>query len=217
MSDETIYRSIYVQGRGALRRELAASLRAGRALRADDQRGNQSQTQDKIVISERPPEPADRAVPGHWEGDLLIGKNGTSAIGTLVERSTRFVLLHLARRRDAAATAQAMTEAMRGLPAQLPRSLTPGQDKEQAAHHQISLATDLGIYFSDPDSPWQPGSNENTNGLLRQYFPSVRQGKRQSEAGQHARMETGHRADAASGQGEDQEVVGLGDPTTQVP
>lgn len=114
MSDEAIYQSIYVQGRGALRRELAACLRSGRALRADDQRGDQGRIKDMIMImiSERPPQAADRAVPGHWEGDLLMGKNGTSAIGTLVERSTRFVLLlHLSRNRDAAAIAQAMTEA----------------------------------------------------------------------------------------------------------
>ncbi len=172
MSDETIYQSIYVQGRGALRRELAASLRTGRALRAGDQLGDRGRIKDMVVISERPPEEADRAVPGLWEGDLLMGKNGTSAIGTLVERSTRFVLLlHLSRNRDAAAIAQAMTEAMSTLPAQLRRALTRDQDKEQAARAQIRLATDLDIYFSDPGRPWQPGSNENTNGLLRQYFP----------------------------------------------
>jgi IS30 family transposase len=172
MSDEAIYQSIYVQGRGALRRELAACLRSGRALRADDQRGDQGRIKDMIMISGRPPRAADRAVPGHWEGDLLMGKNGTSAIGTLVERSTRFVLLlHLSRNRDATAIAQAITEAMSILPAQLRRALTRDQDKEHAVHAQIRLATDLDIYFSDPNKPWQPGSNENTNGLLRQYFP----------------------------------------------
>lgn len=172
MSHETNYRSMYVQGRGALRRELAASLRTGRALRAGDQLGDRGRIKDMVVISERPAEEADRAVPGLWEGDLLMGKNGTSAIGTLVERSTRFVLLlHLSRNRDAAAIAQAMTEAMSTLPAQLRRALTRDQDKEQAVPAQIRLATDLDIYFSDPGKPWQPGSNENTNGLLRQYFP----------------------------------------------
>jgi IS30 family transposase len=173
VSQETIYQSIYVQGRGALRRELAASLRTGRALRAGDQRGDGGQAKDMVTISERPPEVADRAVPGHWEGDLLIGKDGTSAIGTLVERSTRFVLLlHLPRRRDAATVAEAMTEAMRTLPDQLHRSLTPVLGRKLAAQAQIGLAADLDIHFSDPHSPWQRGSNENTNGLLRQYFPN---------------------------------------------
>jgi transposase, IS30 family len=174
VSYETIYQSIYVQGRGALRRELAASLRTGRALRkprrkAGERRGH---IPGMVMISQRPAEAADRAVPGHWEGDLIIGAAGASAIGTLVERSTRFVLLlHLPAGHDAASVAAAMTEAMGGLPAQLRRSLTWDQGKEMAAHRQISMATDLPIYFCDPHSPWQRGSNENTNGLLRQYFP----------------------------------------------
>jgi IS30 family transposase len=176
MSDETIYHSIYVQGRGALRRELEAALRNGRAIRAGDQPGTRGRTRGTIMISERPPEAGDRAVPGHWEGDLLMGKDGASAIGTLVERSTRFVLLlHLGRRRDATAVAEAMTEAMTTLLAQLRRSLTWDQNNEQAAQasqaSQIGLAAEPEIYFSDPRAPWQPGSNENTNGLLRQYFP----------------------------------------------
>ena len=125
-----------------------------------------------VMISDRPPGVADRAVPGHWEGDLILGKDGTSAIGTLVERSTRFcLLLHLPRRRDAATVAAAMIEAMSDLPAHLRRSLTWDQGKEMARHAEISLATGLDIYFCDPHSPWQRGSNENTNGLLRQYFP----------------------------------------------
>jgi IS30 family transposase len=175
MSDETIYHSIYVQGRGALRRELEAALRNGRAIRAGDQPSTRGRTRGTIMISERPPEAGDWAVPGHWEGDLLMGKNGTSAIGTLVERSTRFVLLlHLGRRRDVTAVAEAMTEAIRTMPAQLRRSLTWDQDNEQSALRkvsQVSLAAEPEIYFSDPRAPWQPGSNENTNGLLRQYFP----------------------------------------------
>ena len=174
VSHETIYQSLYVQGRGALRRELAVCLRTGRALRkprrkADERRGRIS---GMVMISERPAEVADRAVPGHWEGDLIMGAGNASAIGTLVERSTRFVLLlHLPRGHGPAAVAAAMTEAMATLPAQLRRSLTWDQGREMAAHQQISLATDLAIYFCDPHSPWQRGSNENTNGLLRQYFP----------------------------------------------
>jgi len=173
VSHETIYQAIYVQGRGALRRELAACLRTGRALRrprrkADQRRGR---IKDMVMISARPAEAEDRAVPGHWEGDLIIG-TGSSAIGTLVERSTRFVLLlHLPAGHDAAAVAAAMTGAMAALPVQLRRSLTWDQGKEMAGHAQISLAAGLDIYFCDPHSPWQRGSNENTNGLLRQYFP----------------------------------------------
>ncbi len=173
VSHETIYQSVYVQGRGALRRELASCLRTGRALRRP--RRKQGERRGRIagmvMISQRPAEVEDRAVPGHWEGDLIIGSRH-SAIGTLVERSTRFVLLlHLPSGHGADAVAAAMTEAMAGLPAALRRSLTWDQGKEMAGHAQISLATDLEIYFCDPHSPWQRGSNENTNGLLRQYFP----------------------------------------------
>jgi transposase, IS30 family len=173
VSHETIYQSVYVQGRGALRRELAACLRTGRALRkprrAEGER--RGRIKDMVLISERPAEVADRAVPGHWEGGLIIGSRN-SAIGTLVERSTRFVLLlHLPSGHGADAVAAAMTEAMSTMPAQLRRSLTWDQGREMAAHAQITLATDLQIYFCDPHSPWQRGSNENTNGLLRQYFP----------------------------------------------
>jgi IS30 family transposase len=173
VSHETIYQAIYVQGRGALRRELAAALRTGRALRKPRRREGQrrGRIKDMVMISERPAEAADRAVPGHWEGDLIIGSRN-SAIGTLVERSTRFVLLlHLPHGHDAAAVAQAMTAAMAGLPAALRRSLTWDQGREMAAHAQITLAAGLPVYFCDPHSPWQRGSNENTNGLLRQYFP----------------------------------------------
>ena len=174
VSHETIYQSIYVQGRGALRRELAVSLRTGRALRKPRRKAEQrrGRIKDMVMISERPPEAADRAVPGHWEGDLIMGAGNASAIGTLVERATRFVLLlHLPHGHDPAAVADAMTEAMAGLPAALRRTLAWDQGKEMAAHKQISLATGLDVYFCDPHSPWQRGSNENTNGLLRQYFP----------------------------------------------
>jgi IS30 family transposase len=174
VSHETIYQSIYVQGRGALRRELAACLRTGRAVRrprrrSDERRGRIA---GQVPISERPPEVEDRAVPGHWEGDLIVGTPPSSAIGTLVERRTRFVmLLHLPHGHGADAVAAAMTQAMAGLPGALRRSLTWDQGSEMAAHAQIALATDLDVYFCDPHSPWQRGSNENTNGLLRQYFP----------------------------------------------
>jgi len=174
VSHEAIYQSVYVQGRGALRRELAASLRTGRALRkprrvAGERRGRIA---GMVMISERPAEADDRAVPGHWEGDLIMGARNASAIGTLVERSTRFVLLlHLPHGRDPAAVAEAMTAAMSGLPAALRRSLTWDQGKEMSLHAQITLAADLPVYFCGPHSPWQRGSNENTSGLLRQYFP----------------------------------------------
>jgi IS30 family transposase len=174
VSHETIYQSIYVQGRGALRRELAVCLRTGRVLRrprrrADERRGR---IPGMVMISERPAEAGDRAVPGHWEGDLIMGAGNRSAIGTLVERSTRFVmLLHLPDGHGPGQVAAAMTQAMGGLPDAIRRSLTWDQGQEMARHAQIAVAADLDIYFCDPHSPWQRGSNENTNGLLRQYFP----------------------------------------------
>ncbi|WP_328618564.1 IS30 family transposase [Amycolatopsis sp. NBC_00355] len=178
VSHETIYQSLYVQGRGALRRELTTALRTGRALRmprrqAQARRERPSgRIQDMVNISERPAEVADRAVPGHWEGDLILGKDNKSAIGTLVERQTRFVmLLHLPDGRDAATVAAAMTEMIAALPPLLLGSLTWDQGKEMAHHRKITVDTGLEIYFCDPHSPWQRGSNENTNGLLRQYFP----------------------------------------------
>jgi IS30 family transposase len=174
VSHETIYQSIYVQGRGALRRELAVCLRTGRALRKPRRRGGERRGKigGMVNISERPAEAADRAVPGHWEGDLIIGKDGKSAIGTLVERSTRFVLLlHLPGGYGPEPVAAAMSAAMAALPAQLRRSLTWDQGQEMGHHRQIATDTGLQVYFCDPHSPWQRGSNENTNGLLRQYFP----------------------------------------------
>jgi IS30 family transposase len=174
VSHETIYQSIYVQGRGALRRELAVCLRTGRALRrphrkADERRGR---IPGMVSISERPADVEDRAVPGHWEGDLLMGKSGRSAIGTLVERKTRFLmLLRLHHGRSAVDVEEAMLAATKRLPQVLWRSLTWDRGHEMARHAQIKLATGLEIYFCDPAKPWQRGSNENTNGLLRQYFP----------------------------------------------
>jgi IS30 family transposase len=174
VSHETIYQALYVQGRGELRRELTRCLRTGRALRRPLRRPaeRRGRIPDMVMISARPAEAADRAVPGHWEGDLILGRNGTSAIGTLVERATRFVLLlHLPARHDALTVRDAMITTMHGLPAALRRSLTWDQGAELARHAEITDALDLPVYFCDPHSPWQRGSNENTNGLLRQYFP----------------------------------------------
>lgn len=173
VSHETIYKSLYVQGRGTLRKELAACLRTGRVRRRprnkEDRRG---QIPDMIMISERPAEVEDRAVPGHWEGDLIIGKNNKSAIGTLVERATRYVmLLHLPDGYRAEQVRDAMTRTIGTLPDHLWKSITWDQGGEMVQHRQFSVDTGISIYFCDPKSPWQRGSNENTNGLLRQYFP----------------------------------------------
>jgi transposase, IS30 family len=176
-SHETIYRSLFIQGKGALRKELTVCLRTGRALRrprkrVDGRADPDRRIPDKIMISERPAEADDRAVPGHWEGDLILGAHNRSAVGTLVERSTRFVvLLHLPGPHDLPAFHNAVVEAMTALPAQLRRSLAWDQGLEMRNHKQISIAADLPIYFCDPHSPWQRGTNENTNGLLRQYLP----------------------------------------------
>jgi IS30 family transposase len=172
---ETIYQALYVQGRGELRRELTAALRTGRAIRrprAQASRRRSGPIPNMVNISERPAEAADRAVPGHWEGDLIIGQGGKSAIGTLVERATRYVMLvHLPGRHDAATVRDALIDTVRTLPAHLKRSLTWDQGSEMAGHRAFTLATDIPVFFCDPASPWQRGSNENTNGLLRQYFP----------------------------------------------
>jgi transposase, IS30 family len=173
VSHETIYKSLYVQGRGELRRELHRCLRTGRAQRKHQGRiERRGQIPNMVMISERPAEVEDRAVPGHWEGDLIMGANNSSAIGTLVERSTRFVmLLHLPNGRNAEAVRDAMTTKIGTLPAALVRSITWDQGKEMLQHAQFTIDTGIPIYFCDPHSPWQRGSNENTNGLLRQYFP----------------------------------------------
>jgi IS30 family transposase len=191
ISHEAIYQSLYIQGRGALKRELVACLRTGRALRVPRARtrgGGKKFVTPEIMISERPAEADDRAVPGHWEGDLILGLN-RSAIGTLVERTTRFVMLlrlppmegHGVEPRikngpalaghGAEAVRDAIAETIMTLPAQLRRSLTWDQGAEMAQHVQLRIDTGLDIYFCDPQSPWQRGTNENTNGLLRQYFP----------------------------------------------
>jgi len=171
---ETIYQSIYVQTRGALKKELAAHLRRGRSQRKPQNRPEERRGKlvGTISISQRPAEAADRAVPGHWEGDLIMGRENGSAIGTLVERSSRFVLLiHLPGRHGAQELHDAIVPTLNTLPAELKRSLTWDNGKEMAMHHQITMATDMKIFFADPRSPWQRGANENTNGLLRQYFP----------------------------------------------
>jgi IS30 family transposase len=191
ISHEAIYQALYVQGRGALRRELATCLRTGRALRvprARTQKRSRGFISPEIMISERPAEVADRAVPGHWEGDLILGA-GSSAIGTLVERTTRFtMLLHLPRLpgygeapRDhngpslsghgAEAVCNAITRSILTLPEEVRRSLTWDQGAEMAQHSRLKIDTGIEVYFCDPRSPWQRGTNENTNGLLRQYFP----------------------------------------------
>ena len=173
LSPETIYKALYLQGRGALKRELLACLRTGRTLRKPQR---STETRGRLVgmvnISERPPEAEDRAIPGHWEGDLIVGKDSGSAIGTVVERTSGFVLLlHLPNDHTAASVAQQAILKMNALPAILRQTLTWDQGSEMAQHATIRAATGLDVYFCDPHSPWQRGTNENTNGLLRQYFP----------------------------------------------
>ena len=191
ISHEAIYQALFIQGRGALRRDLAACLRTGRALRvprARTRRRGKSFIAPEVMISQRPAEVADRAVPGHWEGDLIIGLGG-SAIGTLVERTTRFtMLLHLPRMAEhgsgarvkngpalaghgAEAVRDAITRTITTLPEGLRRSLTWDQGVEMAQHARLRIDAGVQVYFCDPHSPWQRGTNENTNGLLRQYFP----------------------------------------------
>ena len=173
MSHETIYRALYIQGRGELRRELAACLRTGRARRrAQAEVEDRGRMAGMVLISERPAEIADRAVPGHWEGDLVLGRAGKSAIATLVERRTRYVLLAaLPGGRTAPEVRDALVEAVTTLPARLRRSLTWDRGHEMAEHQRFTVDTGVAVYFCDPHSPWQRGTNENTNGLLRQYLP----------------------------------------------
>ena len=191
ISHEAIYQALYIQSRGALKRELVACLRTGRALRVPRARAQQrarGHVTDEVMISERPPEADDRAVPGHWEGDLIIGTE-RSAIGTVVERTTRFTMLvHLPRKDGwreqprikngpalggygAESMRDALTDGFASMPSQLRRSLTWDRGKELAAHAEFTVATGIPVFFADPHSPWQRGTNENTNGVLRQYFP----------------------------------------------
>ena len=173
VSHETIYQSLFVQTRGALRKELSACLRSKRTRRRPHGRRDPAgHIRDMVLISDRPAEVEDRAVPGHWEGDLILGRLGQSATATLVERQTRYVML-LAAGRDKTSShiCSLIAKKIKTLPKHLAVSLTWDRGKEMAGHHQFSVATGVDVYFCDPRSPWQRGSNENTNGLLRQYFP----------------------------------------------
>jgi IS30 family transposase len=173
VSHETIYQSLFVQARGALRKDLARCLRTGRTRRrAQGRVDGRGKITNMVLISERPAEVEDRAVPGHWEGDLILGAHNRSAIVTLVERQTRYVLLaRIGTDKTSPAVCQAIADKILTLPDHLARSLTWDQGKEMAGHAQFTVKTGLPVYFCDPHSPWQRGSNENTNGLLRQYFP----------------------------------------------
>lgn len=173
ISHEAIYRSLFIQSRGVLKKELTAHLRTRRQMRlakGAQTRTGQGQILDMVSIRDRPAEAEDRAIPGHWEGDLLAGANDTNIV-TLVERHSRFTMLVKLARRDSATVVAALAERIGTLPEELRRSLTWDQGKEMARHRSFTIATDLQVYFCDPRSPWQRGSNENTNGLLRQYFP----------------------------------------------
>jgi len=174
VSHETIYRSLFIQARGALKKELLVHLRRTRVMRRSrhhtQKQDNHGRIKDAVSISERPASVEDRAVPGHWEGDLLFGSKN-SQIATLVERNTRYVMLVKVAGKDTETVINALIKNARKLPQELYKSLTWDRGKELADHRRFTLATDIAVYFCDPRSPWQRGSNENTNGLLRQYFP----------------------------------------------
>ena len=173
ISHEAIYRSLFIQTRGVLKKELMAQLRTARRMRrpkGHNAKSGQRHILDRVSIRERPAEIEDRAVPGHWEGDLLTGAHGTH-IATLVERNTRFTMLVKIPRKDTTTVVAALAKHVSKLPEELRRSLTWDQGKEMHAHRRFTIATNVQVYFCEPRSPWQRGSNENTNGLLRQYFP----------------------------------------------
>ena len=174
VSHETIYRSLYIQARGALKKELLQHLRRYRAMcrsrNYTQKTADRGRISNTISISERPPSVEDRAVPGHWEGDLLFGSNN-SQIATLVERQTRYVMMAKVNSKDTETVINALVKHARQLPRELYASLTWDRGKEMADHRRFTLATDIKVYFCDPQHPWQRGTNENTNGLLRQYFP----------------------------------------------
>nr|WP_143847286.1 IS30 family transposase [Nocardiopsis sp. JB363] len=197
VSHETIYQALYVQARGGLKREVAAALRTGRVRRKPHRSPEQRQhrfVDEMVMISERPAEVADRAVPGHWEGDLITGAYNKSAIITLVERSTRYVMLgHLPGEHTAEAVGGVLSELVGSLPEHLRGSLTWDQGSEMAGHKAFSVATGVPVFFCDPASPWQRGSNENTNGLLRQYFPKG------TDLSVHGRLDLEHVAHKLNG------------------
>jgi IS30 family transposase len=174
VSHETIYRTLFIQARGALKKELLKHLRRPRGMRRSrhhtQKTADHGRITDTVSIRERPAEAEDRAVPGHWEGDLLFGANN-SQIATLVERHTRYVMLTKVKSKDTETVINALIQQAHTLPRELYKSLTWDRGKEMAEHKRFTLATDIKVYFCDPQHPWQRGSNENTNGLLRQYFP----------------------------------------------
>ena len=185
VSHETIYRSLFIQARGALKKELLQHLRRTRAMRRSrhftQKQSNHGQISNMLTISERPASAQDRAIPGHWEGDLIFGTNN-SQIATLVERKTRYVMMAKVNGKDTETVINALIKHAHKLPIELYKSLTWDRGKEVADHERFTLATDIKVYFCDPQSPWQRGSNENTNGLLRQYFPKGTDLSRHSQA-----------------------------------